>query len=186
MKKQNWDAIEEARDFDFPKPDGYIAVICNVEDYEDKEYLSIEWDFADGPYHGANGDTYDRAGFWPTKLLRSYKPKALGFFKAFKTCLEVSNPRYVFREDRLDDMVGKRLGVVLGEEEYRKNDGGTGTRLYVAQVRSVKAIQEGDFKIPALKKLPAGAAAPVPVDYGLSSGGGQFADLGEAENDLPF
>lgn len=162
MRKVNWDGVQEAEGFDSPAPGAYIAVIRNVEDREDREYLRVEWDFAVGRYKGANRDTFDRAGFWPTALIRSYKEKALGFFKAFKTALEASNPGYAFREDRLDDMIGKRLGVVLGEEEYVGGDGTVKKRLYVAQTRSVAAIQKGDFRVPALRRLPPSPAAPAP------------------------
>lgn len=171
MRKVSWDTVQEAEGFDSPVPGAYIAVIRNVEDREDKEYLRVEWDFAEGRYEGANRGTFDRAGFWPTVLIRSYKEKALGFFKAFKTALEASNPGYTFREERLDDMIGKRFGVVLGEEEYMGNDGKRKNRLYVAQTRSISAIQKGDFEIPAPKLLPpASTAAPTwpapPADDG--------------------
>ena len=151
MRKQNWDAIEETDGFDNPRPGAYIAVITQVNDHEDKEYLKIEWDFAEGAYKGNNRETYERAGFWPTALIRSYKPSALGFFKAFKTALENSNRSYVFQEDRLNDMVGRFVGIVLGEEGYTKKNGQDGRRLYVAQTRSIEAIRKGDFTIPEFR-----------------------------------
>lgn len=165
----NWDDIQEAGEYELPEPGAYIAIIRGVEDVEDKEYLSIRWDFAEGSYKGANQDTFDRAGFWPTTLIRSYKVKALGFFKAFKTSVEMSNTGYIFSTKNVDGLVGKYMGVVLGEEEYRKNNGEIGSRLYVAQVRSIKAIQDGDFKIPEKKKLE-GASRPAgkPVNAGFS------------------
>lgn len=155
MRQFNWDEIQEMDEFDNPTPGAYVAKICNVEDFEDKEYLRIEWDFAEGTYKDNNQETYDRAGFWPIVLIRSYKPKALGFFKVFKTALERSNPGYQFRENELRQMVGKRIGVVLGEEEYNKNDGSIGTRLYVDKTISLDAYQKGDFQIPKKKLLAA-------------------------------
>lgn len=151
----NWDAIQERQEGEFsrPAPGGYIARIVNVEDVEDKEYLRIEWDFAEGEYEGDNAETYNRAGFWPIALFRSYKEKALGFFKAFKTSVEMSNPKYIFRTSNPQSLEGKLMGVVLGEEEYTNSKGDVRTRLYVAQVRSVKAIRDGDFKVPELKRL---------------------------------
>ena len=107
MNKINWDEVQEASEFDNPKPGAYIATICRVEDVEEKEYLLIEWDFAEGTYKGNNNDTFARAGFWPIQLRRSYKPSALGFFKSFKTALEDSNPGYRFDEFNLRDMVHK-------------------------------------------------------------------------------
>lgn len=150
-----WNDIQENEGGEFPrpKPGGYVAVIVDLEDIEEKEYLSINWDFEDGPFKGYNQDTFVRLGFWPSILIRSYKVKALPYFKAFKTCLEASNRGYHFRTDRLSDLEGKLFGVVLGEEEYRAKDGTVKTRLYVAQTRSVKAIRDGDFKVPELKKL---------------------------------
>ena len=193
MKKQNWDAIEERQEgsFDRPEPGAYIARVCRVEDNEDKEYLYIEWDFAEGAYQGYNQETYDRAGFWPTALFKSYKQKALPFFKAFKTCLEVSNRGYRFDETHLERMEGKLFGIVLGEEEYLKKggDGTVKTRLYVAQTRSVKAIQDGDFTVPELKRLKlSGQAAQnhgyeQPQSYGRPQG---FADLTDDDGELPF
>lgn len=158
---ENWDSIQEMQpgDFDQPKPGGYIAVIDAVTDEEEKQYLRIAWDFAEGPYKGSNQATFDRAGFWPTVLIRSYKEKALGFFKAFKTCVEVSNPGYTFNDQEPSGLAGKYVGVVLGEEEYQKKDGSTGTRLYVYQTRAVRAIREGDYRVPVLKKLPINTAA---------------------------
>lgn len=171
----NWDDIQEATgDFERPAPGGYIARIVNVKDVEEKEYLRIEWEFEEGAYKGDNAATYNRANFWPLPLIRSYKEKALGFFKAFKTSVEVSNPRYVFSTQNVHTLEGKLMGVVLGEEEYLKKDGTIGIRTYVYQVRSVEAIRKGDFKVPELKKLPnqpttrsgytPGAFEPLPDD----------------------
>ncbi len=169
MRKVNWNNVKEAEDFPRPAPGGYLAQIVGVEDVEDKEYLRIGWDFAEGDLAGSNRATYDRAGFWPTPLFQSYKEKALPFFKAFKTALEESNRGYQFQEDHLARMTGMYIGVVLGEEEYRSNDGTVKTRLKVVQTRSVQAILDGDFKVPPRKKLaeraaPTAADGPLPWD----------------------
>ena len=191
MRNVDWDAVQENDGtFDNPVPGGYVAKICRVEDVEDREYLLIEWDFSEGAFKGFNEDTFSRAGFWPTRLFRSYKPKALGFFKAFKTALEESNPGYHFREDELNALVGKRFGVVLAEEEYIKSNGARATRLYVAQTRSLRAIKEGDYTVPDKKLLPSDqrdthrATDPVPVSAtGFDEGG--FAEV-EDDGELPF
>lgn len=166
----NWDAIPDAAEYERPTPGGYIGTIVDYEDHEELnrngkgQYLKLYWDFAEGPLTGSLNEAYLRLGYWfgYGTFIRSYKENAMPYFKAFKTCLEVSNPRYVFQTNNLDAMKGKRIGVVLGEEEYRRNDGTVGTRLYVAQVRSVKAIQEGDFKVPELKKLGGQSASSLP------------------------
>lgn len=184
MNKVDWENVQEASGYDTPSPGAYMAVICGVEDHEDKQYLKILWDFDDGEYKGSNQETYDRAGFWPISLIRSYKPKALGFFKAFKTALEESNPGYSFDEDDLNAMVGKRLCVVLGEEEYQGNDGNIKVRLYVYQTRSMEAYRKGDFKVPELKMLSSkSSASSWPVPSSASTG---FESLADDDGELPF
>lgn len=179
MKKVNWDEIKEAGTSIGPIPGGYVAKIVNVQDYEDKEHLRIEWDYAYGEFEGYNAECYRQHRFWPTVLYRSYKPKALGFFKQFKTCLEESNPRYTFDEEYLDGLIGKFFGVVLGEEEYPKNNGTKGRRLYVAQCRSVRAIEDGDFVIPPTKLISGGTR-------GVSVAPPSFTDLDDDDGELPF
>lgn len=183
----NWDDIQERQegDYDLPEPGAYIAKICSVRDDENKEYLEICWDFSEGVYTGENQRTYTRAGFWPIRLFRSYKESALGFFKAFKTAVEESNPGYRFDTRAVRALEGKKMGVVLGEEEYRKNDGSVGNRLYVYQVRSVQAIRTGDFTVPEIKTLKreTGTRA-MAVD--VYPGEREFAEIGEDDGELPF
>lgn len=179
----NWDEIQEAEGYEKPVPGGYIAIITEVTDHEDKEYLCIEWDFAEGDYKGHNAQTFERIKFWPTRLFRSYKESALGYFKAFKTSVELSNKGYVFDTSNPHSLIGKAVGVVLGEEEYIKANGNEGKRLYVAQTRSVEAIRKGDFTIPDLKKRnPSSSSA----GNGASSSGSQFNDINDYDEELPF
>lgn len=148
MQKIDWSAIEDAPKYEKPKPGGYIAKIVGVTDNEEKEYLSIEWDFIDGPLAGYNERTFEYfGGRWPYILIRSYKHTALRFFKAFKTALEASNPGYHFDEDDLQSMVGKKIGIVLGEEEYNGK-----IRLRAEEAHSVATILKGLYKIPSVKR----------------------------------
>lgn len=187
MRKFDWDNISEADEYNNPIPGAYIGVVTRVEDVEAKEYLRVEWEFSEGQFKGENGSTFERAGFWPLPIIRSYKEKALPFFKSFKTALEESNPGYRFDEDNLNAMVGRRIGVVLGQEEYKKKNGGVGKRLYVYQARSISAIQKGDFTVPELKKLEP-AAAPDPYGgYGFDApSNSQFSDMDAFGEKLPF
>ncbi len=82
-------------------------------------------------------------------------------------------------------LVGKYVGVVLGEEEYRAKDGTIKTRLYVAETRSGKSIRDGDFKIPELKKLSPNVAAPTYAAPGAAPVS-DFALLDDDDAMLPF
>lgn len=150
MKNIDWNNVQD--DVRHPVPGGYAAKITNVTDFEDKEYLRIEWEFADGAFKGANMETFTAFNFWPLAFVRSYKDTALRFFKGFKTAVEESNPNYVFKNDP-QSLVGKYVGVVLGEEEYLSSKGTVKKRLYVDKVLSGKSIRDGKFKIPAFKPL---------------------------------
>ena len=79
-------------------------------------------------------------------------------------------------------MVGKRIGVVLGEEEYNKNDGSIGTRLYVDKTISLDAYQKGDFQIPKKKLL---AAKSDSAEYPVRSGSASYMPQDSSEP-LPF
>lgn len=160
MKHIDWDNVQEATDFK-PLPAGaYICGILRAEDVPEKEYLRFEWDIAEGEFKNyyRQRAEHNPDWKWGGVLCRSYKENALKFFKAFLTAVKASNPGFVFDDDERV-FVRKKVGLVLGEEEYEKRDGSTGTRLYVAQVRSVAAIREGDFKVPPKKLLTPSADA---------------------------
>lgn len=180
MKNINWNDVQD--EIRRPVPGGYAAKIVRVEDNEEKEYLRIEWEFADGEFKGANQEVYDAFGYWPLAFVCSYKQKALLFFKGFKTAVEQSNRNYVFNNNP-ESLVGKYVGVVLGEEEYFSSKHNTvRTRLYVAEKRSGKAIRDGDYEIPVLKKLYPGAAAAANCNTHASD----FAMLDDDDAELPF
>ena len=187
-----WDKIpaNDGGEFASPPPGGYVVEIKNVFDVEDKQYLKIEWDYTEAPWAGYNRDTYARAEFWPSRLIRSYKTKALPFFKAFKEAVEASNRGYVFHESDVQSLRGKLIGVVLREEEYMGNGGEIRTRLDVAQVKTVDAIRANDFTIPAKKRYTGSSGyspqspAPSAPNNGFSGGG--FMEVSDEDGDLPF
>lgn len=79
--------------------------------------------------------------------------KAAGFLKGLMTSLEASNDGFKWNwdEKKLKDL---KCGAIFGEEEYEKMDGSIGISTKVKFIRTVKAIQDGNYKIPELKKLP--------------------------------
>lgn len=174
MKNIDWNNVSEVTDR--LTPGGYVCGIVRAEDVPDKEYLRIEFDIAEGPYKNYFRELRDRLALdkWPGGgvLVRSYKPKAQPFFKAFLTSVQCSNPGYAFNNDE-STLTRKLVGLVLGEEEYEYN-GEIKTRLRVQSVRSVKAIRDGDFTVPE-KKCLAPSAAPAPVYEPIDDDG-----------DLPF
>ena len=179
MDHINWNEVSDQPER--PEKGGYITKITAVEDNTEKKCLFINWDFIDGPFKGANQDAASRLGFWPMKIARSYKPTALSFFKAFKTAVEDSNRGYQFNNDP-QSLVGKYIGVVLGEEAYLSKKQEIKTRTYVYQTRSVQAIQSGDYSIPDFKPLSETASAPNPFSN-VPTG---FAPVDDDDSECPF
>lgn len=138
---------------------GYICRIGFAEDLPDKEYILVQYDIAEGQYANYYGDRQKAhpEWSWGGTLYKSYKPKALPMFKRFCSCVTKSNPGYLFDGNTNADektLVGKLIGLVLGEEEYLGNDGTIRTRLRCVSEKSVEDIRNGKFKVPEKKCLP--------------------------------
>ena len=151
-------------------PDGaYIVGVKKVEDVSDKEFLRLELDICKGEYKNWYQQQYDadnrETKYWPRDgvLVRSYKEKALPFFKGFITAVTKSNPKFEWKWNE-QDLKNKVFGVVVGTEEYLKKNGGVGTRPYIDSVHSVEAIEKGDYTVPDVKKLDPTKTASKPAE----------------------
>lgn len=161
MKRiENYETVQASSgEFARPTAGGYICKIIDVEDVPfNKEknkgdYLRIEYDIADGEFKGYYKEQFDKwGGNWNASFIRSYKEKALGMLKHFTNCIEASNAGYEWDWNE-KGLIGKVVGLVLGEEEYENSNHEIKTKLVVSQVKTVEEIKNGDFKVPAPKKL---------------------------------
>ena len=183
-KIENYENVQASSgEFARPTAGGYICKIIDVEDVpmnaEGKgDYLRIEYDIASGDFAGYYKDLFDKfGGTWNASFIRSYKEKALGMFKHFTNCVEQSNTGYDWDWNE-KGLIGKYIGLVLGEEEYENSLEEIKTKLSVNQIKTVEEIKNGDFKIPAPKKLAPKTPAP-------NVGG--FTPISSVQNDgLPF
>lgn len=180
----NYDSIQASNgEFARPAAGGYICQIINATDVPvdpksgKGNYLKIEYDIAEGELKDYYTEAYEKFNKWWASFIRSYKEKALGMFKHFTNCVEESNPGYKWDWNELS-LRGKFIGLVIGEEEYLKQDGSVGTRLYVKDVKTVDQIERCDYIVPPLKRL-SGAAAPVPV-------AAAYPAMTEDDSDLPW
>ena len=146
-------------EFNKPTAGGYCIEILAVKDVPMNEqtgkgdYLKIDYDICNGEFAGYYTKQNERfGGDWFANFIRSYKESAAGMFKHFINCVEESNAGYNWSWDE-QSLVRKYVGVVLGEEEYEKKDGSVGTKLVVKDIKTVEQIKNGDFKIPAIKKV---------------------------------
>ena len=173
----NWSDIEEKGSSTAAvlQPGGYVGKITAIEDNPDKMYLKISWDISEGEFKGNGASCMERNGFLPSAFtfIRSYKDSALGFFKGFISSVEQSNNGFVWDFDERK-LVGKTIGCVIGEEEYRKQTGDIGTRLKVKRTLSADSIRAGKFKVPD-KEVLKEEANPTPTWSALDD-----------SSDLPF
>lgn len=176
MKNINWNEVEEVKGFEKLPAGGYVCGITAVEDKPAKEYLYLEFDIAEGEYKNYYRGLYDSKGFWAAHFIKSYKEKALGFFKKMLTAFEKSNPGFVFNNDE-KLLKRKLIGLVLGYEEYLGNDGKIKERITVVDFLPAEDIRAGKFDIPAVKKLE--------QDDLYSGQQDAFAAV-EDDDDLPF
>ena len=180
----NFDTVQATTgEFKRPTPNGYICKITLADDYPfdantgKGDYLKIEYDIASGEFKDYYTEQHNRFGgdFWAATMFRSYKEKALGMFKHFTNCVENSNAGYTWAWDE-KSLVGKFIGLVLGEEEYQNNAGEIKTKLVVSQVKTVEDIKNCNFKVPVPKKLV--HESPANID--------DFIPMDNAIDDLPF
>lgn len=78
--------------------------------------------------------------------------KCVRMLKAFITSVENSNNGYTYDWNKeIDQLKGKKVGLVFGLEEYTNNDGETKTIAKLNQFRSLDKVVEA--KIPKVKLL---------------------------------
>lgn len=151
---KNWDKVKASGDFERLVPGGYICEIKAVSDNSDKQYLKISYDITEGNFAGYWGNYEERSGNWRGNFYRSYKESAAGMFKGFINAVEASNEGFSWNWKE-QELVGKKIGLVIGDEEYIANDGSVGTWPKVRTVKSVEAIRNGKFRIPETTKVDA-------------------------------
>lgn len=154
--KWNWNEVESKGNDDFKRlvPGGYVCKITKAENNADKEYIYLEFDICEGEYKGYGASCLERNGFTPLRMYRSYTDKAAGMFKGFIECFNASNPNNPAWDGDENKLVGKWIGCILREEEYKKQDGTIGTRWGVSSTKTPAEIRAGNFRVPAKKTLP--------------------------------
>jgi len=129
----------------------------DIDYVTENQYVKFIYDVIEGDFAGKFSDDYwaDESKDWGHQFYLSWKN--LGALKNAIQCLDESNPGFdamaAFEADKWEMFVGKKFGIVLGEEEYRANDGSIKTRFTFPRIKSVQDIRDGKFKVPPLKKL---------------------------------
>lgn len=182
---KNWNNIAPSGSFSRLQAGGYIVKITEVIDHDDKEYLELLYDIAEGPEAGRFTDPFYADKPYAHRFSRFYTDRSIGDFRGFIQAIDASNGTKFdeefskakgFREQQL---VGKLIGIVLREEEYLTNRGDIKTKLEVSSVMSIDRIREGKFTVPDVKPLkekPETGMKPAPEV--------PFANI--SDEDIPF
>ena len=157
MKKIDMTNVQEAGEFTSLPAGAYICAITAVEDVPNKEYLKVSYDIDAGEfkYYYSNMRLNHPDWAWVGAYVKSYKPAALPMFKRFCSAVSKSNGRYVFDGGSVNadekTLIGKKIGLVLREEEYYSNSGEIRTRLIVHSECPIDKV--ASQKVPDVKRL---------------------------------
>lgn len=179
MKSFDWNSIKASTDEFTPLPAGpYVARITDAVDYEQREYVEVIYDIAEGPHAGYYSDSWGKAHPYAHHFFMSYKDSAAGMLAGRLDSIERSNAGFdahaAWNAGRLDMFVGRIVGINLQEEEYEGSDGEIRTRLNVCSVVDAERVRKGEVKARPKKTLGGGGtrqaaqpAAPTVSDADL-------------------
>lgn len=137
----------------------YLCRIISFENEEEKQYLKIKFDIAEGKFKDYFTQNEKNFGEWPRDgyEYRSYKETAMPFFKGFITALERSNQGYSFIKSGYDfKSINNKLFVgIFGEEEIPVTDdnGNIIVKVRLQKIASTDRLAAGDLKVPEIKRL---------------------------------
>ena len=165
VKPNNYDEITVNEDFERLELGGHKGIIKKVEEYTSPVSgntslkVEVDTDKTDKQpgYFQAQYDNNmlaDRK--WSTGAIKYVSLKqdenCVKMLKAFLTSVENSNNGYTYdwKKD-VDQLIGKKVGLVFGLEEYEGQDGNLKTATKLTQFRSIDKVD--NVKIPKVKLL---------------------------------
>lgn len=198
-KPSNWDAVE-VTEFDFTPIElgGHKGIIMKAEEYTSpqsgKTSLKVSVDTAKDdkqPEYFAeqykNDTRIDRK--WSNSAIK-YIPlgeeeNQVKMLKSFITAYENSNGCQFDWNKNWEQLTGKKIGLVFGQEEYTSQDGTTKLATKLNQFRSIDKVD--NIKIPKVKLLD---GSYVSYDDYMERKEDKFVDFKDCveinEDDLPF
>lgn len=159
VKRFDWNNIQASGDGGFEAlPAGpYVAKIVDMVDKEDREYVEVVFDIAEGPKAGYYSDDWGKQHPYAHHFFMSYKQTALGMLKGRLEAIQKSNPGFdpfaAWDAGRLDIFHNRIVGINLQEEEYETSIGEIRTRLNVCQVVDAQMVRDGKVKAREKKTM---------------------------------
>ena len=192
-KAKNYDEVQVNEDFTPLELGGHKGIIKNVEEYKNpinsnvSLKVEVDTDKIDkqpGYYQEQYNSNTSSDKKWPSGAVKYVSLKddenCVKMLKGFITAVENSNANFKFDWSKdTNQLIGKKVGLVFGWEEYTKQEGSTGVSTKLTHFRSFDKVDS--VKIPKVKLLD---GTFVEHDkYSLpsnnSSSSDPFSDLGE-------
>lgn len=164
-KPENYDNVEVNLEFTPITLGGHKGIIMGVEEYTSpisgNTSLKVSVDTAKDDTQPEyfteqyrNDTRTDKK--WSNQAIKYVSLKedenCIKMLKAFLTSVENSNNGFTYDWNKeVDQLKGKKVGLVFGLEEYEKQDGTIGTATKLVQFRSLDKLNE--IKIPKVKLL---------------------------------
>ena len=164
-KPEKYEEIQVNEEFERIELGGHKAVIKKIGEYKSKESgkvsLKVEVDTTkDDKQPDYFQKQYDEDKKddkkWPTGGTKyvslKQDEKCIKMLKGFITAVENSNPGFTYNwEKDVDQLLNKKVGIVIGLEEYTNDKGETKTVSKIANFRSLDKVTEA--KIPRVQLL---------------------------------
>ena len=163
-KPKAYDEININEEFEKLELGGHKGIIIKAEEYTSdfsgKKSLKV---YVDTASDDKQPEYFKKQYENDTRIDRKYPNGAIKYvplgeeenqikmLKSFLTCVENSNGCQLDWVKDWDQLKGKKIGIVFGQEEYTSQDGTTKLATKLNQFRSIDKID--NIKIPKVKKL---------------------------------
>lgn len=164
-KPENYDEVQVNQEFERLEVGGHKGIIKKVEEYTStisgNTSLKVEVDTAKDDKQPEyfqqqfdNNTTPDKK--WSTAGTKYVSLRedetCVRMLKAFITSVENSNPGFAYDWNKeIDQLNGKKVGLLVGQEEYEDNEGKTKLATKVVQFRSIDKVE--NLQPPKVKLL---------------------------------
>lgn len=198
-KPKTYDEININEEFEKLEIGGHKGIIVKTEEYisdfSGKKSLKV---YVDTASDDKQPEYFKKQYENDTRIDRKYPNGAIKYvplgeeenqvkmLKSFLTCVENSNKNYTYDWNKeVDQLKGKKIGLVFGQEEYTSQDGTTKLATKLNQFRSIDKVD--NVQIPKIKLLD---GSYVSYDDYMERKEDKFADFKDSveinESDLPF
>ena len=164
-KPKTYDEISINEDFERLELGGHKGIIIKAEEYTSdfsgKTSLKV---YVDTASDDKQPEYFKKQYENDTRIDRKYPNGAIKYvpigeeenqikmLKSFLTCVENSNTNYTYDWNKeVDQLKGKKIGLVFGMEEYISQDGTTKLATKLNQFRSIDKVD--NVQIPKVKLL---------------------------------